>query len=359
MKFHEQWQDGGCPVMGWYKQQNQTSTRFQLIEHRKNLDGPFYHEFLLLKLTDGAVCRLERTGDGSRADALRYTGCISNDLIQWFSADDYAKFSEAMPSNLVAEIDLQQEFDILDVLAICYSIQKIKACGVYTLQRYNCYFFCWTILAALTRRLWETTIASDAWHSAVNSVMDHWSNVPPEEAKKHLILRIYTLLDPDNARATIQFLNPLRSYLSSGTFGLWPVNQALGMTLWATSHESALNEGLKPAAGDVHELLGTDDGVCGTYMRRAIDMSLEKSLEEISSNPILAEVCWDNFLKVYSRIMKATSRALSYELQLMEMERPLPFIKLAQCKLFASLESLALLFGGNPIEGDEFLQRGM
>ncbi|KAG9085684.1 hypothetical protein FS749_004231 [Ceratobasidium sp. UAMH 11750] len=172
MEFDEWWQGKDCPVMDWYEQQRQTSTRFQLIEHRKNLDGPFYHEFLLLKLTDGAVCRVERTGEGSRADALRYTGCTSNDLIQWFSEDDYAKFSDTMPSNLVAEIDLQQEFDILDVLAVCYSIQNTEACSVYTLQRYNCYFFCWTILAVLTRRLWETVITSDAWDLAVNSAMD-------------------------------------------------------------------------------------------------------------------------------------------------------------------------------------------
>ncbi|KAG9086536.1 hypothetical protein FS749_003579 [Ceratobasidium sp. UAMH 11750] len=343
--------------MRWYEQQRQTSTRFQSIEHRENTNGPFYHQFLLLKLTDGAVCRVERTGDGSRADALRYTGCTSNDLIQWFkSADDYAKFSEAMPSNIVAEIDLQQEFDILDVLAVCYSIQMTKACRVYTLQRYNCYFFCWTILAVLTRRLWETTITNDAWHSAVNSVVDHWSNVSPEEAKKHLILRTCTLSDPDNARATMQFLNPLRSRLSSETFDLLPVNQALGMTLWATSYESALNGGLKPAAGDVRKLLCADNGVFGTYLQRARDTSLEKGLEGISFDPLLEEVYWDNTIKSLSRTVKAISRAVSYQLQLREIEQPLPFIKLAQFKLFASLESLAFLFGGNPLKGDEVMK---
>ncbi|KAG9092600.1 hypothetical protein FRC06_011860 [Ceratobasidium sp. 370] len=357
MEFDPDWQGKGCPVMDWYEQQRQTSTRFQVIEHRKNLDGPFYHEFLLLKLTDGAVCRVERTGDGSRADALRYTGCISNDLIQWFSEDDYAKFSTSMPSNLVAEIDLGQEFDILDVLAVCYSIQNTQPCSVYTLQRYNCYFFCWTILASLTRRLWETTITGDAWDLAVNSAMDHWSNVLPEEAKKHLMLRIYTLLDPHNPRATMQFLNPLRSHLSSKIIDLSVVNQALGRTLWATSSESALCDGLGPMAGGVRQSMYADDGICGTRLRRAASVRHEGRLREISSNPRLADVYWDNMMRAYSRSLSAVSRAFSHQCQLMEVERPLPRIKLAQCSLFASLRSLVILFGGAPsTQGWDFEQ---
>ncbi|KAG8695112.1 hypothetical protein FRC09_009392 [Ceratobasidium sp. 395] len=73
MRFHSQWGHEICPVMGWYNQQRRSSTTFQSIEHCRTLEGPFYHEFLLLKLTDGAVCRVERTGEGSRAGAIRYT----------------------------------------------------------------------------------------------------------------------------------------------------------------------------------------------------------------------------------------------------------------------------------------------
>ncbi|KAG8736251.1 hypothetical protein FRC10_009543 [Ceratobasidium sp. 414] len=348
MKLHSQWRHNSCPVMRWYEQQRESSTRFQVIEHRKNLDGPFYHEFLLLKLADGAVCRVERTGDGSRADALRFAGCTSNDLIQWFSADDYTQFSNTMPSNLIAEVDLQQEFDILDILAVCYSIQKTKACRVYTLQRYNCYFFCWTILAVLTRRLWETTIASDAWDLAVNSAMDHWSNVPLEEAKKHIILRIYALLDPNNPSATLQFLDPLRSHLCSNKLDLSGVSQALDMTLWATTYESALREGLAPAASDVQDALYADGGVCGTHLQRAIAGGPEERFREISSDRRLEEVYWDNVIETYFRVFRRVSRAFSHQCQLMEIERPLPFIKLAQCNFLASVGSFVILFGGIP-----------
>ncbi|KAG8733652.1 hypothetical protein FRC10_012226 [Ceratobasidium sp. 414] len=348
MKFHSEWLHDSCPVMRWYEQQLETSTRFRLIEHRKTPVGPFYHEFLLLKLTDGAVCRVERTGDGSRADALRFTGCTSNDLIQWFSASDYTEFSTSMPCNLVAEIDLQQEFDIIDVLAVCYSVQKTKACSVYTLQRYNCYFLCWTILAVLTRRLWETTIASDAWDLAVSLAMNRWSCVSPEGAKKYIMLRIYALLDPNDPCAIQQFLDPLRSHLSSNNIDLTVVNQTLDMKLWATSYESALCDGLALATIGVQDLLYAHDGVCGTRLRCAARVRHEEKFKEISSDPCLAEVYWDNTIVTYSRVFKTVSRAFSHQCQLMEVERPLPFIKLAQCKLFASLGSLAILFGGVP-----------
>ncbi|KAG8684187.1 hypothetical protein FRC08_013831 [Ceratobasidium sp. 394] len=262
-----------------------------------------------------------------------------------------------MPSNLVAEIDLQQEFDILDVLAVCYSIQNTEACSVYTLQRYNCYFFCWTILAVLTRRLWETVITSDAWDLAVNSAMDRWSNVSPAEAKKHLMLRIYALLDPNNPRATMQFLKPLCSQLSSRTVNLPAVNQELDIALWASSSGSALRDGLGAAASGVREAMYADGGACGIRLRRAASVRHEGRLQEISSNPRLADVYWDNMMGAYSRSLTAVSRAFSHQCQLMEVERPLPLIERARCNLLASLRSLVILFGGTPsTQGWDFEQ---
>ncbi|KAG8736250.1 hypothetical protein FRC10_009542 [Ceratobasidium sp. 414] len=343
--------------MRWYEQQRNTSTRFRSIEHRRNTNGPFYHEFLLLKLTDGAVCRVERTGDGSREDAVEYTGCVANDLIQWFTAEEYAEFSDIVPSTLVAEIDLQREFDIIDVLAICYSIQNNGACSVYTLQRYNCYFFCWTILAIITRRLWETTIASDAWDLAVNSAVDQWSCVPPEETKKHMMLRTSALLDRSNPRATLQFLDPLRTHLASEKLDLSGVNQALGMTLWATSYESTLGSGLALAANGVRQSMYADDGACGIHLRRAAGLGFGGALQEISSNPRLADIYWDELIVKLSRAFGEVSKAFTYKRQLVEVEQPLSIIKLAQCKFLASVGSLVILFGYAPSKPSEHVKQ--
>ncbi|KAG8689952.1 hypothetical protein FRC09_012189, partial [Ceratobasidium sp. 395] len=160
MSFHPEWQHPDCTVMRWYNDQNDSSRKFRLVEHRRDIQGPFYHEFLLLILTDGAICRVERVGEGSRRDAVLDTGCTANDLIQWFSSDAYPVFETKHPSSLISKVDLLSEYDILDVLAVCYAVQNTKACKVYTLQQYNCYFLCLTVLAVLTRRAanWEGVI---------------------------------------------------------------------------------------------------------------------------------------------------------------------------------------------------------
>ncbi|KAG8714203.1 hypothetical protein FRC08_012234 [Ceratobasidium sp. 394] len=151
IKFHQGWADDECPVMAWYHQQCVSSTRFQTIEHRGSTEGPFYHEFLLLRLADGAVCRVGRTSDGPENRPIRCNGDAAYDCIQWFAREDETAVVHA--SNLLNKLKLSQEYDIMDVLAICYSIQNNEACRVYTLQRYNCYFMCRTVMNVFKR--WE------------------------------------------------------------------------------------------------------------------------------------------------------------------------------------------------------------
>ncbi|KAG8689621.1 hypothetical protein FRC09_012345 [Ceratobasidium sp. 395] len=205
MKFHKEWQHDDCPVMRWYKQQTPSSTHFRSIEHRRSTDGPFFHEYLMLMLTDGAVCRVERMGDGSRADALR--------------TEDFAAFKATGTSEVIAEVEFPLEYDILDVLAVCYTIQNIKACRVYTLQRYNCYFLCLSVLAILTRRVanWETVLENSTWDSLLTTSLDNLPKLPPEESNKYLILRICALLNPESTQCTRSVINALREPLSSQT----------------------------------------------------------------------------------------------------------------------------------------------
>lgn len=131
MRFHKQWQHPECPVMKWYNMQTQSSTKFSSIQHRRSLQAPFFHEFLLIKLTDGSICRVERMGEGSRADAIRRIGCRSHDIVQWIpSENDAAIHSSHQGSELIIEIHLPRTFDLLDVLAICYSIPATPANSV-------------------------------------------------------------------------------------------------------------------------------------------------------------------------------------------------------------------------------------
>ncbi|KAG8748120.1 hypothetical protein FRC10_008853 [Ceratobasidium sp. 414] len=327
MKFHEEWRHKDCPVMGWYEQQRKSSTRFRSIEHRRNVEGPFFHEFLLLKLTDGAVCRVERTGEGSRADAIRSIGCTAHDFIQWFTKSNYDQFSTKCPSVPIAEVDLCREFDILDVLAICYSIQNTKACRVYTLQRYNCYFLCLTVLAVLTRRMasWETIVTSNDWDSYVSSLLDKLSSLSPDDSNKYLITRLCGLLEPDNPRPGRFIFDTLRVHLSSQAGALASYNQAMSTTLWRTLWDSSLRDGLitslQPAAPAILE----DESHCGTLFRDAIHTSQRDSDQAIQSDNVFANHYFEVFSKQWELELAKTLEMHNKLLRMREIEQPVSF----------------------------------
>ncbi|KAG8796285.1 hypothetical protein FRC12_001390 [Ceratobasidium sp. 428] len=335
MKFGSEWQQPGCPVMQWYSQQRGSSTKFLSIEHRRDVEGPFFHEFLLLKLTDGAVCRVERTGEGSRADAIRYMGCTANDLIQWFSDSDYAAFSAKRPSERIVEVNLCHVFDILDVLAVCYSIQNTKACRAYTLQRYNCYFLCLTVLVVLTRRVasWETSL-TDEWDSLFAVVCERWSNLSPDQAKEFPILGICAYLEPDNPRPAQFVFDMLREHLGPRAEGFTRCNKAMRLMLWKADWESGLRTELTESlCADTWHLRNHSPQLMsavetGGYMA---------GLDVASCQTLLAK----DFFKIWGE-KKARSLAMEIEVQknlqrLWRIEHPVSFIKLALSRMLGSL----------------------
>ncbi|KAG8782300.1 hypothetical protein FRC12_020978 [Ceratobasidium sp. 428] len=169
MEFHPEWQHDDCPVMAWYKLQNGSSaTSFQELDHRRSTRGPFYHEFILLKLTDGVVCRVERFGSGFEISSLRSVGSIAHDRAQWLAKEDLAEAT--MNSGLITRINFGQEFDILNVLAVCYSIKNTQASSRYTLQEYNCYFLCLAVINGLKQRVINSTSISIIHGSHVSSL---------------------------------------------------------------------------------------------------------------------------------------------------------------------------------------------
>jgi hypothetical protein len=329
--------------MHWYELQRSTSTRFQSIEHRRNVDGPFFHEFLVLKLTDGSACRVERTGDGSRADAIRRIGCTAKDLIQWLSPADYHIFSSANTSVLIAGIDLGQEFDILDVLAICYTIQNTKSCRVYTLQRYNCYFLCLTILSVLTRRTasWETAISEDVWDTSLNAVLDKIAVLAPEEEKGHVLLRICRLLDPNSTQPSAFILDALRNSLSSQAGALKNLNHALGTTLWESGWESALETGISDSVESAATTALEDEGVCAASLRSAIDDSDDRMRDVVPSYDAVKEIATRATAKEVLRSTDQLLILISQQNRMIKFEYPVSFGERALTSVMCPLVGIA------------------
>ncbi|KAG8718797.1 hypothetical protein FRC09_012082 [Ceratobasidium sp. 395] len=361
MRFDSEWQQPGCSVMKWYNQQCKSSTKFRSIEHRRDAEGPFFHEFLLLKLTDGAICRVERTGEGSRADAIRYIGCMANDLVQWFSGPDYAAFSVKRPSERIAEVDLYQEFDILDVIAVCYSIQKITRCRAYTLQRYNCYFLCLTVLAVLTRRVagWETKIKADEWDTSLDAMHKRWSSLSPDQVKEHGILAICSYLEPDNPRRAQFIFDILREHLGSQAEGFAQCNKAMRQALWRADWESVLRTELIDSLSDVPNLF-TDTGYCSQQLKRAAETSVPDSqLAIMSSDTLLARNYYKVAAEEYARKMARTHQLCKTLQRLWHIEHPVSNSKLALAQMAGGLIATLLALKPSLVFGNTRYNRGI
>ncbi|QRV77793.1 hypothetical protein RhiJN_05808 [Ceratobasidium sp. AG-Ba] len=252
-EFQDTWQSGACLAEQWYRTQIQrakqhgSTTRFRTIQHRSTLDAPFFHEFLIVILLDGSLYRVERTGVGSNLDAIRPSGCRARDLIEWFPADQYEAFARDKPSRLIAEVEFPCEFDILDVLAACYSMQTNGA-GTYgyTLQCYNCYFFCCAILSVLARRVanWESVITPDRWSYIFDQSFDQLfelSVMPLKpKAREYFALRVCSLLDPQSPRPAQFLLEWLRSLLSKHNI----FKEHLGRAIWWSNYGPLVFKGL-------------------------------------------------------------------------------------------------------------------
>ncbi|KAG8735350.1 hypothetical protein FRC10_010685 [Ceratobasidium sp. 414] len=316
-----------CPVAGWYEQQRTSSTRFQSIEHRRNTEAPFFHEFLLLKLTNGAMCRVERIGDGSRAGAIRHIGCTAYDLIQWFIKSDYDQVSAKDPSTLLAEVDLCREFDILDVLAVCYSVQNSKECCVYTLQRYNCYFLCLTVLTVLTRRVenWETTISTDDWDSFVSSLLDRLSNLSLEDSKEYMVLRLCALLEPNDLQPGRFILEGLRVHLASQAGALNNYTRAMSSTLWETAREPALHDVLLTLLEPAVPASLDGGSHCKTQFRHALQISSRDSELAIQSDSVLAKHYSKAVSKQIDLLVDKVIEICKKLRQMRNVEHPIPF----------------------------------
>ncbi|KAG8698626.1 hypothetical protein FRC09_007124, partial [Ceratobasidium sp. 395] len=62
----------------WYK--DQPTKKFTHLQYRKERDGPFYHEYIVLELDNGSVCRFDRRGDvATRAGAFTFEGMTAED----------------------------------------------------------------------------------------------------------------------------------------------------------------------------------------------------------------------------------------------------------------------------------------
>ncbi|KEP54024.1 hypothetical protein V565_022650 [Rhizoctonia solani 123E] len=150
-------EEGQQNVEGWYNHQGH-NTRFTLLEYRKDKEGRFKHEFIVVRLNSTTICRFDRrASDDERGYALHDEGAPAEDSAHVLSSFETEYQELLQKTEVLLSIKLPRGEDLRTVLAICRGIQTHARAATYSLMRYNCYFFSWMIVAGIARRTynWE------------------------------------------------------------------------------------------------------------------------------------------------------------------------------------------------------------
>ncbi|KAF8608401.1 hypothetical protein BDV93DRAFT_504858 [Ceratobasidium sp. AG-I] len=330
IEFPFAWDTRLGAVFDWYEKQ--PCKHFRSIQHRQNRDAPFFHQFLLIKLTNGSLCRVERLGDGMQLDAVRRSGCLAHDLVQTFTPDAYDIFIADKPSDLLAEVHLPREIDLLDVLAICYSIQRNNHTCWYTLQRFNCYFLCWTVLAVLTRRLirWEEGFSAAIWEETSHNAASLFSNLAKVpltyEAKLQLALRLCSLLDQPSIQPANLVASLLHQNLGNSSDILNDLRTILRQTLWKSSWGGCVDYVLEARVKsitqreDVDALWSLGRGLGNSSSSLdSQNLVVQKYFEQIYTGLGLKWCCGVILGAIWGFWMAITDRGLGYDLNSMKL----------------------------------------
>ncbi|KAG8706316.1 hypothetical protein FRC11_008329 [Ceratobasidium sp. 423] len=270
MKFHQEWRHSDCPVNKWYTTRTGFSTQLVSIQHWRNRKVPYHHEHLLMELADGAICRLERVGEGSRAAAISRAGCTAHDIIQHFSPQTYQNtLLAAEPSDLIVKLDVEG-FDLLDVLSICYGVQQCRRSSTYTVQRFDSHFLCATVLITIARRIakWEDSLTMEDWHSMLVRVINKLRN-SLTDAHDFFGLAISAFVNTDQPASRGFVLRAIQNTLEVS--GRRELRNEIADTLWHTDLKlAAYNRLLNNVDNVVHHALNDSDP-CATRLKRLLN----------------------------------------------------------------------------------------
>ncbi|CAE6427785.1 unnamed protein product [Rhizoctonia solani] len=137
---------GKGKVFEWYK--HMRSTAVTEIQLRKEFEEPFRHEYILVSLQGGEFCRIDRRGDPNvPTQTLSSNGSDAHDTVH--QLDSIGGIDS--DSECLVRLQFNGEIDLSFLLLICFNIRNDPKTQRYTLQRFNCYFYSWTITSVLAR----------------------------------------------------------------------------------------------------------------------------------------------------------------------------------------------------------------
>ncbi|KAF9520780.1 hypothetical protein BS47DRAFT_404148 [Hydnum rufescens UP504] len=162
IQFTEDWRNN--EIMEWHHSFGPRPTKIQMFQLRRERSKTLKHQYVVLILSDNCILRLDRRGEEDKPVDTMIAGTKSIDTI----GDVKSLAHLDKTSDFLAELHCQSSnVDLLDIIKICFGIHRDHEAGRYTLQRFNCYFFAWTVLLATARHIvrWDTLPSDSPWET--------------------------------------------------------------------------------------------------------------------------------------------------------------------------------------------------
>ncbi|KAF9520771.1 hypothetical protein BS47DRAFT_403526 [Hydnum rufescens UP504] len=157
--------------MEWHHSLGRRPTKINVFQLRRE-GSAFKHQYVVLILSDNCILRLDRRGDEANpVNTMKDEGTESVDTI----ADVESLSDLDKTSDCLAKLHCQgSNVDLLNIIKICFGIHRDNKAGRYTLQRFNCYFFAWTLLIATARHIvrWDMLPPDSSWETMSQTLAD-------------------------------------------------------------------------------------------------------------------------------------------------------------------------------------------
>ncbi|CAE6492896.1 unnamed protein product [Rhizoctonia solani] len=181
------------------------------MQLRKESKAPFFHEYIAFRLEDDRYYRIDRRqlpNEGTPLDCTEDAGVEAYETIEQITDMDSAVYS---PSDCLIQLDFEKNFRLEFLIDICREISLHVLAQVYTVQRYNCYFYAQTILLCILCK------QSDWYENYI------WE-LEKGGSEDELTSRMPLAKIRDNSGITIRVLDKQPSHLTpaSGTTGCKP-----------------------------------------------------------------------------------------------------------------------------------------
>ncbi|KAB5588257.1 polysaccharide deacetylase from carbohydrate esterase family CE10 protein [Ceratobasidium theobromae] len=147
--FEAEWKEGN-PLFDWLYRRRHLP--IHMLQLRKERESPYFHEYIAFSLRNGGGCfRIDRRqlpDENAPMDSIYTSGVEPYDTIEQITSLDHSEYNV---SNCLVDIEFKTDVYLDVITRICKAIHQHPNAKVYTLQRYNCYFFAQTILFGTAR----------------------------------------------------------------------------------------------------------------------------------------------------------------------------------------------------------------